>query len=50
MSDEQAVGGNAMLSTPMMAAMPPGVMMWAGMYTVLFYVCGGMIAYMYRAR
>lgn len=50
MSDEQAVGGNAMSSTSMMAAMPPGVMMWAGMYTVMFYVCGGMIAYMYRPR
>ncbi len=50
MSDEQAVGGSAMSSTPLMAAMPPGMLMWAGMYTVLFYVCGGMIAYMYRPR
>ena len=47
-SDEQAVGANAMSSSPMMAMMPPGMMMWAGLYTALFYVCGGMIAAMYR--
>jgi hypothetical protein len=50
MSDEQAVGGNAKPSTSMMSALPPGMLMWAGLYTTLFYVCGGMIAYMYRPR
>jgi hypothetical protein len=28
-------------------ALPPGLLMWASMYTVLFYVCGGMIAALY---
>jgi hypothetical protein len=27
--------------------LPPGLLMWFGMYTALFYVCGGMIAAMY---
>ncbi len=47
-SDEQAVGENVMSSTSMMSAMPAGMLMWAGLYTTLFYVCGGMIACMYR--
>jgi hypothetical protein len=50
MSDEQAIGENAMSTTPMMSAMPPGMLMWAGLYTAMFYVCGGMIAYIYRPR
>jgi hypothetical protein len=29
--------------------LPPGFLMWASMYTALFYVCGGMIAAMYSA-
>lgn len=29
------------------AAYPPGMLMWAGMYAVLFTIAGGMIAYMY---
>jgi hypothetical protein len=28
-------------------ALPPGMLMWASMYAVMFYVCGGMLAYMY---
>ena len=47
-SDEQVMDTNAVSSAPMMAMMPPGMMMWAGLYTALFYVCGGMIAAMYR--
>lgn len=27
---------------------PPQMMMWAGMYAVLFTIAGGMIAYMYN--
>ena len=34
---------------PYMDLLPPGFMMWASMYTALFYVCGGMIAAMYSA-
>jgi hypothetical protein len=30
-----------------LVALPPGMLMWFGMYTALFYVCGGMIAAMY---
>lgn len=30
------------------AAFPPQLMMWAGMYAVLFTIAGGMIAYMYN--
>jgi hypothetical protein len=33
-----------------MRLMPPGVLLWAGMYTAMFYVCGGMIAAMYDLR
>ena len=33
-----------------MAAMPPGFLMWAGIYSVMFYVCGGMIAALYDPR
>lgn len=29
-------------------AFPPQLMMWAGMYAVLFTIAGGMIAYMYN--
>jgi hypothetical protein len=29
-------------------AMPPGMLMWAGMYAVLFTIAGGMIAYLYN--
>jgi hypothetical protein len=29
------------------ALLPPGLIMWASMYTAVFYVCGGMIAAMY---
>lgn len=47
-SNEQAMAANAASSAPMMAMMPPGMLMWAGLYTALFYVCGGMIAAMYR--
>lgn len=34
-------------STPA-ATLPPHLMMWAGMYTVMFCIAGGMIAYLYR--
>jgi hypothetical protein len=27
---------------------PPGMLMWAGMYAVLFTIAGGMIAYLYN--
>lgn len=30
------------------AVFPPQLMMWAGMYAVLFTIAGGMIAYMYK--
>jgi hypothetical protein len=30
------------------AAFPPQLMMWAGIYAVLFTIAGGMIAYMYN--
>src|SRR5262245_679836 len=30
-----------------MQLMPPGFLLWAGIYTAVFYVCGGMIAAMY---
>lgn len=29
-------------------ALPPQLMMWAGMYAVMFCIAGGMIAYMYK--
>lgn len=29
-------------------ALPPQLMMWAGMYTVMFCITGGMIAYLYN--
>ena len=29
-------------------ALPPHLMMWAGMYTVMFCIADGMIAYLYR--
>jgi hypothetical protein len=29
-------------------ALPPHLMMWAGMYTVMFCIAGGMIAYLYN--
>lgn len=34
--------------TPSTAVFPPQLMMWAGMYAVLFTIAGGMIAYMYN--
>lgn len=34
-------------STPPVA-LPPHLMMWAGMYTVMFCIAGGMIAYLYK--
>jgi hypothetical protein len=27
--------------------LPPGLLLWVGMYTAMFYVCGGMIAALY---
>lgn len=32
------------------SSLPPGMLMWAGMYAVLFTIAGGMIAYMYRPQ
>jgi hypothetical protein len=29
-------------------ALPPGMLMWAGMYAVMFCIAGGMIAYLYN--
>lgn len=31
-------------------ALPPQLMMWAGIYTVMFCIAGGMIAYMYNPK
>ncbi|MFT3725091.1 MAG: hypothetical protein QM773_16085 [Hyphomonadaceae bacterium] len=42
---DQSTNGPAPFSV---AAMPPGMLMWAGMYAVLFTIAGGMIAYMYN--
>lgn len=50
MSDDHAIDPKAMQSSSVMSAMPTGMLMWAGIYTAMFYVCGGMIAYMYRPR
>lgn len=47
MSDELIVAQNAFAPAPFVAVMPPGMLMWMGMYTALFYVCGGMIAALY---
>lgn len=33
-----------------MQLMPPGFLLWAGIYTVTFYVCAGMIAAMYSGE
>jgi hypothetical protein len=33
-----------------LAAIPPGFLMWASIYTAMFYVCGGMIAALYDPR
>jgi len=38
---------NAFAPSPFMSVLPPGMLMWAGMYTALFYVCSGMIAALY---
>lgn len=46
MTDESIVAQNAFGPAPF-TALPPGMLMWAGMYAVLFYVCGGMIAALY---
>jgi hypothetical protein len=35
-------------SPPPSVAFPPQLMMWAGMYAVLFTIAGGMIAYLYN--
>jgi len=40
----------ATTSPAQMAAIPPGFLMWAGIYSVMFYVCGGMIAALYDPR
>lgn len=49
MSDQPTIG--AKLMTPsQMAAIPTGFLMWAGIYTAMFYVCGGMIAALYEPR
>lgn len=34
-------------STTNNMAIPPQLMMWAGMYAVMFTIAGGMMAYMY---
>ena len=47
MSDESNLTQNAFAPSPFVAALPPGMLMWAGMYAALFCVCGGMIAYLY---
>jgi hypothetical protein len=46
MSDESITAQNAFAPMPMVT-LPPGMLMWASMYTVMFYICGGMIAYLY---
>lgn len=38
----------APVAPPTRPAFPPQLMMWAGMYAVLFTIAGGMIAYMYK--
>jgi hypothetical protein len=49
LSDQPTVVAQVM--TPaQLAAIPPGFLMWAGIYTAMFYVCGGMIAAMYNPR
>jgi len=47
MSDEPIIAQNAFAPSPFMSVLPPGMLMWAGMYTALFYVCSGMIAALY---
>lgn len=42
---DQTTPGPASFSV---GAMPPGMLMWAGMYAVLFTIAGGMIAYLYN--
>jgi hypothetical protein len=34
------------MSAPL-GAFPPGLLMWASMYTVMFYICSGMLAALY---
>jgi hypothetical protein len=47
MSEDTAVAHNAFAPSPFGATLPAGMLMWASMYTVMFYICGGMIAAMY---
>jgi hypothetical protein len=47
MTEQTNVGGLPVPASSM-AMMPPGMLMWAGMYAVLFCVAGGMIAYLYN--
>ena len=49
MSNQPVIASNT-FSPAQMAAIPPGFLMWAGIYSVMFYVCGGMIAAMYDPR
>ncbi len=46
MTHDTPVDQNAFAPMPPLA-LPPGMLMWASMYTVMFYVCGGMLAYLY---
>lgn len=44
MTDQSTTG-----SAPVgIGAMPSGMLMWAGVYAVLFTIAGGMIAYLYN--
>ena len=49
MSDQPLIAPNA-FAAPNLTAMPPGFLMWAGIYAAMFYVCGGMIAALYDPR
>ncbi len=40
---DQSTTGPAPVSV---GAMPPGMLMWAGMHAVLFTIAGGLIAYL----
>ncbi len=44
MSDESAFGFSPFIPAPTIA-LPPGMLIWASMYTAMLYACGGMIAY-----
>ena len=49
MTDQPMIATSAFTPVPL-AVIPPGFLMWAGIYTAMFYVCGGMIAAMYDPR